>query len=490
VARSSFPSEPLEVVSDGELRSFVDDADESILITEKQLERPGPRILYVNRAFTRLTGFSAEDALGRTPRMLQGPKTDREVLARLKRNLLAGDVFTGETVNYRKNGEEFVVQWYAQPVRDASGAITKFVGVQRDVSAVRHNERLAQRLEAAFDSLQEIVLILSPDLTVQYVNPALARLTGESRRFLMGSYLSRLPFFQPAVEGGDLLRVIEGLAPGGSWQGELPIRNASGQILTLESSLMQLSFEGNAGIVLVGRDRTQERRLESIASALNMTENTGYIFAGLRHELGNPVNSLKSALTVVRQNQATFSAEKLASYMDRMAAEVSRMEYLLGALRSVNPGSSVRLTDIQVSEFLVGFIPLIQQDLTRRAISLRVALASSDLGMRGDPRALHQVLLNIVTNAADALEGREEPEIALSIRPSGDETQIVVEDNGSGMTDEQLERLFQPFNTTKTHGTGLGMVITQRLVAQMSGTMKVSSEFNVGTRVTLSFEQP
>ena len=166
------------------------------------------------------------------------------------------------------------------------------------------------------------------------------------------------------------------------------------------------------------------------------------------------------------------------------------MEYLLGALRSVNPGSSVRLTDIQVSEFLVGFIPLIQQDLTRRAISLRVALASSDLGMRGDPRALHQVLLNIVTNAADALEGREEPEIALSIRPSGDETQIVVEDNGSGMTDEQLERLFQPFNTTKTHGTGLGMVITQRLVAQMSGTMKVSSEFNVGTRVTLSFEQP
>lgn len=490
MARSSIPSEALEAVSDAELRSFVDAADESILITETLLERPGPRILYVNEAFTKLTGFSFEDAVGRTPRMLQGPKTDREVLARLKRQLAAGQVFSGETVNYRKNGEEFVVQWYAQPVYDLDGEVTKFVGVQRDVTEVRHNERLAQRLEAAFDSLQEIVLILSPALTVQYVNPALARLTGESRRFLMGSYLSRLPFFQPAVEGGALLRVIEGLEPGGSWQGELPIVNARGQVLTIETSLMQLSYEGNTGIVLVGRDRTQERRIEAVASALNMTENTGYIFAGLRHELGNPVNSLKSALTVVKQNLATFPADKLENYIDRMTAEVSRMEYLLGALKSVHPGSYLRLETISFSEFLVGFLPLIQDEMRRRSISLRVALAAADLSMRGDPRALHQVLLNLITNAADALQGRDEPEISLAVSPSGDEVQIVVEDNGSGMTHEQLERLFQPFNTTKSHGTGLGMVITQRLVAQMNGTMSVTSEDGVGTRVTLSFEQP
>lgn len=490
MARSSFPSEALEVVSDAELRSFVDAADESILITENQLDRPGPRILYVNQAFTELTGFTAEDAIGRTPRMLQGPKTDRDVLARLKRQLAAGEVFTGETVNYRKNGEEFVVHWYAQPVCNERGEVTKFVGVQRDISAVRHNERLAQRLEAAFDSLQEIVLILSPELTVQYVNPALAGLTGESRRFLMGSYLLRLPFFQPAVEGGELLRVVEGLEPGGSWHGELPIVNARGQVLAIETSLMQLSYEGNAGIVLVGRDRTQERRLESIASALNMTENTGYIFAGLRHELGNPVNSLKSALTVVKQNLGTFPVEKLESYVDRMAAEVSRMEYLLGALKSVNPGGSLRLVDIPVSEFLVGFLPLIQEEMVRRSISLRVALAAADLSLRGDPRALHQVMLNLITNAADALEGCDEPEIALAISPTGDEVRMVIEDNGAGMSDEQLERLYQPFNTTKSHGTGLGMVITQRLVAQMNGTMAVTSENAVGTRVILSFEQP
>ena len=91
--------------------------EESVVITGPELDRPGPTIRYVNDAFERMTGYAADEALGRTPRLLQGPDTDRAELDRLRRILAAGDRFCGETVNYTKAGDRYLVQWTVAPVR-------------------------------------------------------------------------------------------------------------------------------------------------------------------------------------------------------------------------------------------------------------------------------------------------------------------------------------------------------------------------------------
>lgn len=115
---------------------------ESVLITDADLEQPGPRIVFVNPSFTEMTGYAPEDVLGKTPRLLQGPKTDRLVLDRLRSDLSDGRPFHGETVNYRKDGAEFVIQWEVAPLVDGQGKITHWVGVQRDVTQQRLLERL------------------------------------------------------------------------------------------------------------------------------------------------------------------------------------------------------------------------------------------------------------------------------------------------------------------------------------------------------------
>ena len=84
---------------------------DSILITELDLDRPGPTIVYVNEGFTHMTGYTKEEVIGKTPRILQGPKTDRAILERLKRRLIEGQAFFGHTINYRKDGTEFINQW-------------------------------------------------------------------------------------------------------------------------------------------------------------------------------------------------------------------------------------------------------------------------------------------------------------------------------------------------------------------------------------------
>lgn len=123
---------------------------ESVVITEPTVDEPGPRIVYVNQAFTRMTGFRPEEVIGRNPRFLQGPKTSRRTLDRLRQQLEKGEAFEGSDINYRKDGSEFYIDWYIEPLRDEVGEIRYFVAVQRDVSEQRRLEKQllqAQRLE-------------------------------------------------------------------------------------------------------------------------------------------------------------------------------------------------------------------------------------------------------------------------------------------------------------------------------------------------------
>ncbi len=117
------------------LETAVDQAKEAVLITSAQLERPGPEILFVNPAFCAMTGYSQEEILHQTPRILQGPNSDRAMLKRLREALDRGEPFSGETVNYRKDGSEYYVEWDITPIRAGGGETTHFLSIQRNVTA-------------------------------------------------------------------------------------------------------------------------------------------------------------------------------------------------------------------------------------------------------------------------------------------------------------------------------------------------------------------
>jgi PAS domain S-box-containing protein len=116
------------------LLAAVEASGEALLITSGDLSEPGPRIEYVNSAFTEMTGYSVREAVGQTPRILQGPKTDPVVIERMRTALATGEPFHGETVNYRKDGSTYVVEWLITPVRDPDGRITRWISAQRDVT--------------------------------------------------------------------------------------------------------------------------------------------------------------------------------------------------------------------------------------------------------------------------------------------------------------------------------------------------------------------
>ncbi len=133
------------------LESAVTQSTDAFTITTGDLDAPGPKIVFANPAMTRITGYPLDDLLGKTPRILQGPKTDHEMLSEMRRTLTETGAFAGETLNYRADGGEFVMSWKVTPIRDEDGMIGHYLAVQRDVTEQRDLElqfRQAQKMEA------------------------------------------------------------------------------------------------------------------------------------------------------------------------------------------------------------------------------------------------------------------------------------------------------------------------------------------------------
>ena len=157
------------------LEAAVRHARDGVLITTADLGPPGPTVVFVNAAMEALTGYAAAELLGQSPRVLQGPGTDRAVLDALRAALARGDAFSGEATNYRKDGTPYEVRWDVAPIRDGAGPVTHWVSVQRDVTeerrvaeALRSSE---ERLRLALDSVDDGVWDWDIVTGANYVSP-------------------------------------------------------------------------------------------------------------------------------------------------------------------------------------------------------------------------------------------------------------------------------------------------------------------------------
>ncbi len=236
------------------------------------------------------------------------------------------------------------------------------------------------------------------------------------------------------------------------------------------------------------RDITDKVRLESIAEAIETMNSIGYVFSAVRHELGNPVNSVKAALSVLRANVRSVSKDTMAEYLDRMAVELGRVEGLLRSLKSFSMFEAPAIEAVDLAELLRGFAALVADEALRREIALDVVVPPRCLAAC-DARALQQVLLNLFANAADALEGRAAKAILIDARTADGIVTIRHADNGPGISKEEQANLFRPFHTTKENGTGLGLVVSRKMLAKMSGTIAVESDEGAGTTFVLTLPE-
>jgi|AntRauTorckE6833_2_1112554.scaffolds.fasta_scaffold03414_4 diguanylate cyclase (GGDEF)-like protein/PAS domain S-box-containing protein len=157
------------------LPAAIDQASNPLLVTDARLDEPGPEIVYINQAFTKMTGYTWDDLKGKTPRILQGERTDRAELKRLRECLERGKEFKGSNVNYRKDGSPYLVEWNVAPVFDEQGELTHFISIQRDITQRREEEHFSRTL---LNSIGEGIFGIDAEGRFTFINPAGLALLG------------------------------------------------------------------------------------------------------------------------------------------------------------------------------------------------------------------------------------------------------------------------------------------------------------------------
>jgi PAS domain S-box-containing protein len=304
------------------LNSAVEQSKESILITDAELDLPGPKIIFVNPAFTQMTGYTAQEAIGKTPRILQGRRTDKTVLSRLRRNLEHGEAFAGEAINYRKDGKEFDLEWQIAPLRNAGGKITHFVAIQHDIT-----ER--KRLEAQLFQSQKMETVgkLAGGIAHEF-NSILTAIIGQSELLL-----ADLPQENPLAKNAAEIRKA---AERASVLTRQLLAYGRKQILQPENLDLNAVVTGMESVLLHLMGRSVEVRFNPAAGLKSVKADAGQIEQVIVNIAMNAVEAMPNGGKLMLETaNVTLDANYVGSFPELKAGE-----YVMLAIGDTGAGMS------------------------------------------------------------------------------------------------------------------------------------------------------
>ncbi len=352
-------------------------------------------------------------------------------------------------------------------------------------------QRLARErglFEEIFNTLQEGVLVVDDAGAIEYGNAAAHRLIGIGSDDLPGQTLWRLV---PGLRNSLGAVLDDDLGPGAA-----PLVAREFELTYPEPRTVRLymvPFHAAVGprvrrFAVILTDITKEKQSTEARIEDERTSSILLLAAGVAHELGNPLNSLTIHLQLIerklRKLKATKEGASLAESVQVCRDEVARLDgiitHFLEAIRPRPPD----LADTDLTEVLAEVLKFQQRELADRGIAVEAETARLPQVL-ADRNQLKQVFFNLTKNAMEAM--RPGGKLKIKSRADDEPVYLLFADSGSGIKQEDLVRLFQPYHTTKSGGTGLGLMIAQRIMRDHGGHIGLESKEGVGTIVTLQF---
>jgi PAS domain S-box-containing protein len=465
---------------------------EDFVIITKAASEPGERqkIVYVNDAFVRITGYSVQDTLGRSPGFLQGQRTDAATIERINRAIELPRAIRAELLNYGKDGREYWVDMSIAPIISADGRATHFVATGRDITDRRRaEEQLAQSEERfAIVAMMTTDAIWDWEITTGHLhwNGNLASVFGHDDVPVEDGFRE----WEAKIHPDDHARVVSSVLAAtkgevDTWLEEYRFRRGTGTYAEVLAQGHIIRNTAGDAIRMVGgvRDVTEARLNETKRLQAQRLEAIGQLTGGVAHDFNN-------LLTVIIGTAETL-ADEIA---DPRLAEIARLNH-----KASRQGAALTR---QLLTF-VGRRPLEPAPLNiNKALGSMQGLLSTALGesvalhFKFDPDAGHITvdvaqletsIMNLCINARDAMPTGGC--LNISTVRIGDNALIRISDNGSGMDAETRTKAFEPFFTTKPFGkgSGLGLSTVYGFVTQSGGRIEIESEPGKGTTVALSF---
>jgi PAS domain S-box-containing protein len=464
------------------------------------ISRRDGTIVWVNKAFEELSGYTREEALGQSTRLLKAGQQSPSFYKNMWETILSGQRWRGELVNRRKDGTVYEEEMTITPVKNGAGDVTHFIAIKLDIAERKRAEERICRLAQAVENSTELIAIANPDGRISFANHALLQATGYKDTEIIGEFFGKTLISHnnpPALDEEIRARTILE----GGWRGEclgrrkddtdFPVFLSTGQIKDSRGLVI--------GIFGIGQDITDRKRLEEQLLVSQKMEAVGRLAGGVAHDFNNLLGVIVGYSDLVLD--AFPSEDPRHQQLEQIKKAGLRATSLTRQLLTFSRKQVCQPVVLDINALVTDFNKMLRR-MVGEDIEFTNALHQGLGQVKVDPGQIEQVIMNLVVNSRDAMPNGgkliiETANVDLdedycllhpSVQP-GRYVMLAVSDSGSGMDAKTQARIFEPFFTTKEEGkgTGLGLAIVYGVVKQSEGHIWVYSELGKGTTFKIYF---
>jgi PAS domain S-box-containing protein len=469
------------------LASIVESSDDAII--GKDLEGI---ITAWNSGAERLYGYKAEEILGKPISILLPPERADEGSQILGKVVVGEGVNHHETVRVKKDRGRIDVSLTASPIRDEAGNIIGASVIAHDIAQRKRADEKLRELAAMLDKAQDAIMVRDLEGRVTYWNQRAERLYGWGIQEAVGRDIRELLHSGDTTDFDKAMRAV---LANGEWMGELTQATKQGRQLIVEGRWTLVRDEAGRprSVLAIDTDISEKKKMEGQFLRAQRMESIGTLAGGIAHDLNNVLAPVLMALQMLRMK---FSDQESQTLLGMLEANVERGGDMVKQVLSFARGVEGERIPLQ-PKHLLKEIAKVMKDTLPKTISVVIDASDELLAVSADATQLYQVLMNLCVNARDAMPEGGRLTISaqnvmlddtyarmhLEAKP-GSFVLIIVSDTGIGIPPEVIDRIYEPFFTTKEYGkgTGLGLSTAVGIVKGHGGFMDVYSEVRKGTQ--------
>ena len=478
--------------------------ENSMLTGMRTIDMEG-RITYVNPAFCAMTGFSEDELIDTTPPYPYWPRDRLEEFHRLfQQELMGRSPADGLELNMaRRDGSQFVARMYVSPLIDAEGNQT---GWMTSVTNITEAKRVRDQLTAAHERFTTVLEGLDAAVSVMSVQRGEMLFANRSYRIWFGGN----PAAHAQLTGGRLITeaALDGdesvddfgglptqkLTDAGSDTHEVYLDSVQ-KWFDVRARYVQWT-DGNLAQMLIATDITARKQAEDAAARqaeksqfTSRLITMGEMASTVAHELNQPLAAISNYCSgmISRVQAGNIDDEQLIGALEKTSRQAQRAGQIIHRIRQFVKRSAPQRQPSRVRDITDAVIELAMFEMKRRRVTLNSTIANRLPQIMADPILIEQVLLNLLKNAAEAIDSAQMPqsrrhiELRVQQRQLEDQGQVVefsVTDTGPGMKEDMLSRLFEAFHSTKAEGLGIGLSLCRSIIESHHGRIKAENIYN------------